>query len=237
MTTALPLDPIEKASRAELAALQLERLKWTLAHAYEKNSPVYRRKFDEAGVHPDEVRSLADLARFPFTTKKDLRDSYPFGMFAVPQERVSRIHASSGTTGRPTVVGYTGRDIDNWANLVARSIRAAQRQGSRELRLRAFNWRTRHSYDAERARLTIPFGGGQTEKQVQLIRDFRLDIIMVTPSYMLSIADELERQGVEPADCSLRVGISARSRGPMTCGARSNSAWVSMLSISTAFRR
>ena len=124
MTTTLPLEPIEKASRDELAALQLERLKWSLNHAYE-NSPVYRRKFDEAGVHPSQVQSLADLARFPFTTKKDLRDNYPFGMFAVPQEQISRIHASSGTTGKPTVVAYTARDIDTWANVVARSVRAA----------------------------------------------------------------------------------------------------------------
>ena len=124
MTTPLPLDPIEKASRDELAALQLERLKWSLTHAYE-NSPVYRRKFDEAGVHPSELKTLSDLSRFPFTTKKDLRDNYPFGLFAVPQDQISRIHASSGTTGKPTVVGYTARDIDNWANLVARSIRAA----------------------------------------------------------------------------------------------------------------
>ena len=124
MSTPLPLDPIETASRDELTALQLERLKWSLAHAYE-NSPVYRRKFDEAGVHPDDVKTLADLARFPFTTKKDLRDNYPYGMFAVPHDRISRIHASSGTTGKPTVVGYTAKDIDTWANLVARSIRAA----------------------------------------------------------------------------------------------------------------
>ena len=131
MNTSLPLEPIETASRDELAALQLERLKWSLTHAYE-NSPVYRRKFDEAGVHPGEVKTLADLSRFPFTTKKDLRDNYPFGMFAVPQEQVSRIHASSGTTGKPTVVGYTARDIDTWANVVARSIRAAgARRGTR----------------------------------------------------------------------------------------------------------
>jgi phenylacetate-CoA ligase len=211
MTTALPLDPIEKASRDELVALQLDRLKWSLKHAYE-NSPVYRRKFDEAGVHPDDVRTLADLARFPFTTKKDLRDSYPFGMFAVPQERVSRIHASSGTTGKPTVVGYTAQDIDNWANLVARSIRAAGARRGDKVHVSygygLFTGGLGAHYGAERAGLTvIPFGGGQTEKQVQLIQDFRPDIIMVTPSYMLSIADELERQGVEPAGCSLRIGI------------------------------
>lgn len=211
MNTTLPLDPIETASRDELAALQLERLKWSLKHAYE-NSPVYQRKFDEAGVHPDDVQTLADLARFPFTTKKDLRDSYPFGMFAVPQEQVSRIHASSGTTGKPTVVGYTARDIDTWANVVARSIRAAGARRGDKVHVSygygLFTGGLGAHYGAERAGLTvIPFGGGQTEKQVQLIRDFRPDIIMVTPSYMLSIADELERQGIDPAQSSLRIGI------------------------------
>ncbi|WP_116135402.1 phenylacetate--CoA ligase PaaK [Trinickia diaoshuihuensis] len=211
MNTALPLDPIETASRDELAALQLERLKWTLKHAYE-NSVVYRRKFDEAGVHPDDLKTLADLSRFPFTTKSDLRDNYPFGMFAVPQERISRIHASSGTTGKPTVVGYTARDIDTWANLVARSIRAAGARRGDKVHISygygLFTGGLGAHYGAERAGLTvIPFGGGQTEKQVQLIQDFKPDIIMVTPSYMLSIADELERQGVEPASSSLRIGI------------------------------
>jgi phenylacetate-CoA ligase len=211
MNNALPLDPIETASRDELMALQLERLKWSLAHAYE-NSPVYRRKFDEAGVHPDDVKTLADLARFPFTTKKDLRDNYPYGMFAVPHDQISRIHASSGTTGKPTVVGYTAKDIDTWANLVARSIRAAGARRGDKVHVSygygLFTGGLGAHYGAERAGLTvIPFGGGQTEKQVQLIQDFRPDIIMVTPSYMLSIADELERQGVHPADCSLRIGI------------------------------
>ena len=211
MNTTLPLEPIETASRDELAALQLERLKWSLTHAYE-NSPVYRRKFDEAGVHPREVKTLADLSRFPFTTKKDLRDNYPFGMFAVPQEQVSRIHASSGTTGKPTVVGYTARDIDTWANVVARSIRAAGARRGDKVHVSygygLFTGGLGAHYGAERAGLTvIPFGGGQTEKQVQLIQDFRPDIIMVTPSYMLSIADEFERQGIDPASCSLRIGI------------------------------
>ncbi|MGF7135665.1 phenylacetate-CoA ligase [Paraburkholderia sp. EB58] len=211
MNTTLPLEPIETASRDELAALQLERLKWSLTHAYE-NSPVYRRKFDEAGVHPGEVKTLADLSRFPFTSKKDLRDNYPFGMFAVPQEQVSRIHASSGTTGKPTVVGYTARDIDTWANVVARSIRAAGARRGDKVHVSygygLFTGGLGAHYGAERAGLTvIPFGGGQTEKQVQLIQDFRPDIIMVTPSYMLSIADELERQGIEPAQTSLRIGI------------------------------
>jgi len=211
MNNTLPLDPIETASRDELTALQVERLKWSLAHAYE-NSPVYRRKFDEAGVHPDDVKTLADLARFPFTTKKDLRDNYPYGMFAVPHDQISRIHASSGTTGKPTVVGYTAKDIDTWANLVARSIRAAGARRGDKVHVSygygLFTGGLGAHYGAERAGLTvIPFGGGQTEKQVQLIQDFRPDIIMVTPSYMLSIADELERQGVHPADCSLRIGI------------------------------
>jgi len=211
MTTTLPLEAIETASRDELAALQLERLKWSLNHAYE-NSPVYRRKFDEAGVHPSQLQSFADLARFPFTTKKDLRDNYPFGMFAVPMDQVSRIHASSGTTGKPTVVGYTAHDIDTWANLVARSIRASGAQRGDKVHVSygygLFTGGLGAHYGAERAGLTvIPFGGGQTEKQVQLIQDFRPDIIMVTPSYMLAIADEMERQGINPATCSLRIGI------------------------------
>jgi phenylacetate-CoA ligase len=211
MTTPLPLDRIETASRDELMALQLERLKWSLTHAYE-NSPVYRRKFDEAGVRPEDATSLADLARFPFTTKKDLRDNYPYGMFAVAHDRISRIHASSGTTGKPTVVAYTAKDIDTWANLVARSIRAAGARRGDKVHISygygLFTGGLGAHYGAERAGLTvIPFGGGQTEKQVQLIQDFRPDIIMVTPSYMLSIADELERQGVDPANCSLRIGI------------------------------
>lgn len=211
MNAPLPLEPIETASRDELQALQLERLKWSLGHAYQ-HSPVYRRKFDEAGVHPDQLTTLADLSRFPFTTKSDLRDNYPFGMFAVPQERLSRIHASSGTTGKPTVVGYTARDIDTWANLVARSIRAAGARRGDKVHVSygygLFTGGLGAHYGAERAGLTvIPFGGGQTEKQVQLIQDFRPDIIMVTPSYMLSIADEMERQGLDPRASSLRIGI------------------------------
>ncbi|MEK2600508.1 phenylacetate--CoA ligase PaaK [Burkholderia arboris] len=211
MTTPLPLEPIETASRDELTALQLERLKWSLRHAYD-HSPVYRRKFDDAGVHPDDLKTLADLSRFPFTTKGDLRDSYPFGMFAVPQDQISRIHASSGTTGKPTVVGYTAGDIDTWANLVARSVRAAGARRGDKVHISygygLFTGGLGAHYGAERAGLTvIPFGGGQTEKQVQLIQDFRPDIIMVTPSYMLSIADEIERQGLDPVQSSLRIGI------------------------------
>ncbi|GAB3626748.1 phenylacetate--CoA ligase [Pandoraea terrae] len=211
MTTALPLESIEKASLDELQTLQLERLKWSLRHAYD-NSPVYRKKFDDAGVHPDDVKSLADLAKFPFTTKNDLRDNYPFGMFAVPMENVSRVHASSGTTGKPTVVGYTANDISNWADLVARSIRAAGARRGDKVHVSygygLFTGGLGAHYGAERCGLTvIPFGGGQTEKQVQLIQDFRPDIIMVTPSYMLAIADEFERQGLAPAESSLRIGI------------------------------
>ena len=211
MTTPLPLEPIETASRDELTALQLECLKWSLRHAYD-HSPVYRRKFDDAGVHPDDLKTLADLSRFPFTTKSDLRDSYPFGMFAVPQDQISRIHASSGTTSKPTVVGYTAGDIDTWANLVARSIRAAGARRGDKVHVSygygLFTGGLGAHYGAERAGLTvIPFGGGQTEKQVQLIQDFRPDIIMVTPSYMLSIADEIERQGLDPVQSSLRIGI------------------------------
>jgi phenylacetate-CoA ligase len=206
-----PLEPIEKASTDELRALQLKRLQSTLRHAY-ANSPVYRKKFDAAGVHPEDCRSLADLAKFPFTTKTDLRDSYPFGMFAVPREQCARIHASSGTTGKPTVVGYTRNDIDTWSRVMARSIRAAGARPGELVHVSygygLFTGGLGAHYGAERLGLTVvPFGGGQTERQVQLINDFRPDIIMVTPSYMLAIADEFERQGLAPAASSLRLGI------------------------------
>jgi phenylacetate-CoA ligase len=205
------LEPIEKASQDELQALQLQRLQATLRHAYQ-HSPVYRAKFDAAGVHPDDCRTLADLARFPFTTKADLRDNYPFGMFAVPREQLVRIHAYSGTTGKPTVVGYTQRDIDTWASLVARSMRAAGARPGDMVHVSygygLFTGGLGAHYGAEKLGLTVvPFGGGQTERQVQLITDFRPDIIMVTPSYMLAIADEFERQGMDPAQSSLRTGI------------------------------
>ncbi len=205
------LDPIEKASVDELRALQLKRLKATLRHAYD-NSLVYRVKFDEAGVHPDDCQSLADLAKFPFTTKKDLRDSYPFGMFAVPREHCVRIHASSGTTGKPTVVGYTANDVAMWSDCVARSIRAAGARPGDLVHVSygygLFTGGLGAHYGAERLGLTVvPFGGGQTERQVQLLNDFRPDIIMVTPSYMLAIADEFEKQGLDPAQSSLRIGI------------------------------
>ncbi|MBC7601600.1 MAG: phenylacetate--CoA ligase, partial [Ramlibacter sp.] len=206
-----PLEAIEKASIDELRSVQLKRLQSTLQHAY-ANSPVYRAKFDAAGVHPRDCQSLADLAKFPFTTKKDLRDSYPFGMFAVPREQCARIHASSGTTGKPTVVGYTKNDIDTWANLVARSIRASGARPGDLVHVSygygLFTGGLGAHYGAEKLDLTVvPFGGGQTERQVQLITDFRPDIIMVTPSYMLAIADEFERQGLDPRESSLRIGI------------------------------
>ena len=211
MSHTLPLEPIERASVDELRALQLQRLRWSLRHAYD-NSIVYQRKFDEAGVHPDDCRSLADLAKFPFTTKADLRDSYPFGMFAVPRDQVVRVHASSGTTGKPTVVGYTARDIDTWSTVVARSIRAGGARRGDMVHVSygygLFTGGLGAHYGAEKLGLTVvPFGGGQTERQVQLIQDFKPDIIMVTPSYMLAIADEMERQGMRAADCSLRIGI------------------------------
>ena len=210
-TTDLPLDPIEKASIDELRALQLQRLQKTLAHAY-ANSPVYKTKFDAAGVHPDDCKSLADLAKFPFTTKSDLRDNYPFGMFAVPRNQLLRVHASSGTTGKPTVVGYTARDIDTWANLVARSIRAAGGRPGDMVHIAygygLFTGGLGAHYGAERAGCTVvPMSGGQTEKQVQLIQDFKPDIIMVTPSYMQVIVEEFQRQGLDARDSSLKVGI------------------------------
>jgi len=205
------LESIEKAPRAELERLQLERLQWSLRHAYD-NVPHYRQKFDAAGVKPSDCRSLADLARFPFTTKADLRDTYPFGMFAVPMDRVVRIHASSGTTGKPTVVGYTAKDIDTWTHLMARSMRAAGARPGDKVHVAygygLFTGGLGAHYGAERLGLAvIPLGGGMTERQVQLIVDFKPDIIMVTPSYMLAIADEMERQGVDPKNTSRRLGI------------------------------
>jgi phenylacetate-CoA ligase len=205
------LDPIETASRDEISALQLERLKWTLKHAYE-NVPHYKKSFDDKGVHPDDLKTLADLAKFPFSTKIDLRDNYPFGLFAVPKSQVARLHASSGTTGKPIVVGYTLKDIDNWANLVARSIRAAGGRAGDTCHIAygygLFTGGLGAHYGAERLGCTVvPMSGGQTEKQVQLIQDFKPDIIMVTPSYSLVIAEEFERQGISPADISLKVGI------------------------------
>jgi phenylacetate-CoA ligase len=215
MTVRIPrpgdLEPIETASRDEISALQLERLRWSLRHAYEQ-VPHYRRKFDAHGVHPDDLRSLADLARFPLSTKADLRDNYPFGLFAVPRDQVVRVHASSGTTGKPTVVGYTQTDIDNWAHLVARSIRAAGGRRGDMVHVAygygLFTGGLGAHYGAERLGCTVvPMSGGQTEKQVQLIVDFKPDIIMVTPSYSLVIAEEFDRLGIAPEDISVKVGI------------------------------
>jgi phenylacetate-CoA ligase len=205
------LEPIETASRDELASLQLERLRWSIRHAYDK-VPFYRRAFDAAGVHPDDCRALDDLRRFPFTTKNDLRENYPFGMFAVPRERVVRLHASSGTTGLPTVVGYTARDIDTWADVCARSIRAAGGRAGDVVHVAygygLFTGGLGAHYGAERLGCTVvPVSGGMTERQVRLIVDFEPDVIMVTPSYMLAIVDELERQGIDPKRTSLKVGI------------------------------
>ena len=210
-TKTFPLEPIEKASIDELRALQLGRLKATLAHAY-AHSPVYKAKFDAAGVHPDDCQRLEDLAKFPFTTKQDLRDHYPFGMFAVPRDQIVRIHASSGTTGKPTVVGYTRKDIDTWADVVARSLRAAGARPGDMLHQSygygLFTGGMGAHYGAERLGLTVvPFGGGQTEKQIQLILDFKPDLITVTPSYMLAICEQVEQMGLDPKALSLRVGI------------------------------
>jgi phenylacetate-CoA ligase len=205
------LEPIETASVDELRALQLDRLRWSLRHAYE-NVPHYRKVFDLSAVHPDDLNDLADLARFPFTTKASLRDNYPFGMFAVPREQVVRVHASSGTTGRPTVVGYTAADIETWATVMARSIRAAGGRPGHIVHVAygygLFTGGLGAHYGAERLGCTVvPVSGGMTERQVTLIRDFQPDIIMVTPSYMLNIIDEMARQGMDPASCSLRYGI------------------------------
>jgi phenylacetate-CoA ligase len=211
MSNRADLEPIETASQDELQSLQLQRLKATLQHAY-ANVPHYRQRFDEKGVHPDDLISLSDLAKFPFTGKEDLRANYPFGMFAVPRDKVVRIHASSGTTGKPTVVGYTQKDIDTWSGLVARSIRASGGRAGDIVHVAygygLFTGGLGAHYGAEKLGCTvIPMSGGQTEKQVQLITDFRPDIIMVTPSYMLNIIEEFERQGLDPAASSLRIGI------------------------------
>jgi phenylacetate-CoA ligase len=205
------LEPIETASRDELMALQLERLRATLLHAY-TNVDHYRAAFAAVGVHPDDCRELADLAKFPFTTKADLRANYPFGMFAVPREKVSRIHASSGTTGRPTVVGYTARDVQTWAAVMARSIRASGGRAGDKVHIAygygLFTGGLGAHYGAEALGCTvIPVSGGMTERQVMLIKDFEPDIIMVTPSYMLAIIDEMVRQMVDPRTTSLKVGI------------------------------
>src|SRR5436190_6267649 len=205
------LEPIETASREELEALQLKRLQWTLRHAYD-HVPHYRAALEGAGFHPNDLKALSDLARLPFTTKKELRDHYPFGMFAVPREQVVRIHASSGTTGKPTVVGYTAKDIDTWATVMARSIRAAGGRAGDIVHVAygygLFTGGLGAHYGAEKLGCTvIPMSGGMTERQVQLIVDFKPDIIMVTPSYMLAITEEMERQRVDARQTSLRIGI------------------------------
>jgi phenylacetate-CoA ligase len=205
------LEPIETVSRDELRALQLQRLRWSLRHAYE-NVPHYRKTFDAAGIHPGDCRDLADLADFPFTTKADLRANYPFGMFAVPREQVVRVHASSGTTGQATVVGYTSQDLETWATVMARSIRAGGGRPGHILHnaygYGLFTGGLGAHYGAEKLGCTVvPVSGGMTERQVTLIRDFQPDIIMVTPSYMLAIIDEMERQGLDPVRCSLKFGI------------------------------
>ena len=205
------LEPIETASRDELAALQVQRLRWSLRHAYD-NVAHYRAAFEQAGIHPGDLETLDDLARFPFTTKADLRDNYPFGMFAVPRTDVVRVHASSGTTGKPTVVGYTRNDIETWAAVMARSIRAAGGRAGDIVHVAygygLFTGGLGAHYGAEKLGCTVvPMSGGQTAKQVQLINDFRPDIIMVTPSYMLAIAEEMQRQGLDPRESSLSIGI------------------------------
>jgi phenylacetate-CoA ligase len=205
------LDPAERMSVDELRALQLERLQWTLRHAY-ANVPHYRRAFDTHGVHPDDCRELADIAKFPTTSKADLRENYPFGMFAVPQSDVRRVHASSGTTGKPTVVGYTAQDIDIWAGLIARSIRAAGGRPGHKIHnaygYGLFTGGLGAHYGIEKLRATvIPVSGGMTPRQVQLICDFEPDVIMLTPSYMLTLIDEFVRQGIDPHSTSLKIGI------------------------------
>jgi phenylacetate-CoA ligase len=205
------LDPAERLGVDELRALQLERLRWSLRHAYD-NVPHYRAAFDAAGVHPDDCRELADLARFPTTSKADLRDNYPFGMFAVPREQVRRIHASSGTTGRPTVVGYTDDDIEVWATVMARSIRAAGGRPGDVLHnaygYGLFTGGLGAHYGAEKLGCTVvPISGGMSARQVQLIQDFAPRVIMVTPSYMLALVDEFEKQGIDPRSTSLEIGI------------------------------
>lgn len=205
------LHPIETASRDEIQALQLKRLQWSLRHAYD-NVAHYRAKFEQQQVHPDDLKTLGDLSKFPFTTKQDLRDTYPFGMFAVPMDQVARIHASSGTTGKPIVVGYTKKDLDAWADVVARSIWASGGRPGDKVHVTygygLFTGGLGAHYGAERLGCTvIPMGGGQTEKQIQLIMDFKPRIIMVTPSYVLNIAEEMEREGIAPRECSLEIGI------------------------------
>jgi len=206
-----PLDPLETASLDELRHVQLQRLRWSVNHAY-SNVPFYRQAFDSIGLRPMDINSLEDLAKVPFTQKQDLRDNYPFGMYATPMSEIVRVHASSGTTGKPTVVGYTQKDINTWADVVARSIRAGGGHAGDKVHISygygLFTGGLGAHYGAEKLGCTvIPMSGGQTEKQVQLLQDFEPDIIMVTPSYMLNLADEIERQGIDPHKLPLRLGI------------------------------
>src|ERR1700704_1140978 len=205
------MDDIERASRDEIIALQVKRLAWSLSHAYD-NVAHYKKAFDKAGVHPSDFKALADLSKFPFTVKTDLRDNYPFNMFAVPREKLVRVHASSGTTGKPIVVGYTQRDIDTWSDVMARSIRAAGGRCGMIMHnaygYGLFTGGLGAHYGAERLGCTVvPVSGGMTERQAKLVVDFRPDVIMVTPSYLLAIVDELERQGVDPRTTALKIGI------------------------------
>jgi phenylacetate-CoA ligase len=208
---AVDLEPIERASRDELAALQIERLRWSVRHTYDHVAP-YRERCVARGAHPDDLRTIADIARFPFTTKQDLRDGYPFGLFAVPRQQVVRVHASSGTTGKPTVVGYTAADIDMWAGLMARSIRAAGGRAGDIVHVAygygLFTGGLGAHYGAERLGCTVvPMSGGFGERQVQLISEFGARVVLMTPSYMLAIADEFERQDIDPRSTAMRIGI------------------------------
>ena len=209
--TLTSLQDVKQLSKDRLEAMQVARLQQTLQHVFD-NSPPYREKFENAGVHPTDLKTLKDLKHFPFTTKQDLRAHYPFGLFSVPMDQVAILHASSGTTGKPTVVGYTKGDLDHWATCVARSIEAAGGRSGDRVQVAygygLFTGGLGAHYGAEKFGCTvIPMSGGQTEKQVQLLQDFQADIIMVTPSYMLNIADELERKGVDPRAIKLRIGI------------------------------
>ena len=221
------LDAAERASRDEIQALQMERLSWSLRHAYD-NVPFYRAQFDAAGIHPSDLKSLSDLSKFPFTVKTDLRDHYPFGLFAVPREKLARIHGSSGTTGKPIVVGYTQADIDMWADVMARSIRAAGVRPGQMVHVAygygLFTGGLGAHYGAERLGCTVvPMSGGMTERQVQLIHDFKPDAIMVTPSYMLALMDGFLKAGIDPRTTSLKYGhLRAPSPGPMPCARRSS---------------
>nr|WP_234397702.1 hypothetical protein [Sneathiella glossodoripedis] len=235
------LDPIEIASRDEISALQLERLQWSVGHAY-NNVPLFRSRFDEAGVHPSDLNSLQDLAKMPFCNKQDLRDNYPFGMFAVPRKDIVRLHASSGTTGRATVVAYTQKDIDNWADLVARSIRASGGRAEHMVHVTygygLFTGGLGAHYGAERLGCTVvPFGGGQTERQVQLINDFKPDIIMVTPSYMMALAEEFDRQGLIPENLHLKQVYLVLNHGARPCAPKLKTDLIWMRWISMAFQK